>query len=132
MRAIWYIILFIWQLPQNIVGLCFLLFCKFAKIKVDRKNGVYVIDKFWAGGVSLGEFIFIKSSCFEPDTVKHECGHRIQSHILGPFYLIIVGIPSACLCMAAAHSYKLSKNYYKYYPENWANKLGGVDRDIDV
>lgn len=31
-------------------------------------------------------------------TIKHEYGHQLQSYILGPLYLLIIGLPSGLWC----------------------------------
>jgi len=123
-----FIVLFIWQLPQNILGLALIALYKIARIEFHKQNGVYVLSKFWAGGVSLGHFIFLYSLDVSETAIQHERGHQRQSLILGPLYLIVVGIPSAILCTATNFSPKISRNYYNYFPENWADKLGGVKR----
>ena len=95
--------------------------------KADLKkcgNGVYIVPFMCAGGVSLGNYIFILNSNDNDFAIKHELGHRIQSMILGPLYLLIVGLPSALFNVISSHSKKFSKNYYRRFPENWANKLG--------
>jgi hypothetical protein len=50
--------------------------------------------------------------------------------MLGPVYLIIVGIPSISRVLYSRWYYKNYghswKNYFKGFPENWADKLGGI------
>lgn len=53
-------------------------------------------------GLSLGKFIFVPKSCVkngstgaeEDALLTHEYGHSIQSLLLGPIYLLAVGLPS--------------------------------------
>jgi len=57
----------------------------------------------------------------------HEYGHCIQSLILGPLYLIAVGLPSylwANLPPLRKLRREKGLSYYSVYPENWANALG--------
>lgn len=121
-------LLFIWQLPQCLVGIGVILFYILAKKDIRYKDGIAVVTQFPAGGVSLGEFIIIHQYCDDEETRKHELGHRVQSRMLGPLYLLIVGIPSVCLCLMARKSSKINSTYYEHFPENWANKLGGVGK----
>jgi hypothetical protein len=47
------------------------------------------------GAVSLGQFIFIFSRYNDVGFIeRHEYGHTIQSHLLGPLYLLVIGLPS--------------------------------------
>ena len=121
-------LLFVWQLPQCLVGIGVILFYILSKKEIRYKDGIAVVRQFPAGGVSLGEYIIIHHCCDDDETRKHELGHRRQSRMLGPLYLFIVGIPSVFLCLLANKSKKISANYYEYFPENWANKLGGVKK----
>lgn len=57
----------------------------------------------------------------------HEYGHTIQSLLLGPFYLLVIGIPS----MVWFHVPQLQKlriqkqiSYSAFYTECWADWLG--------
>lgn len=58
--------------------------------------------------------------------ILHEYGHTLQSQILGPFYLPIVGLPSL---LSAAHNKilpndPLSASTHSYFfTETWANRL---------
>lgn len=65
------------------------------------------------GGISFGPTI-ITSSTFKD--APHEWGHTWQSRVLGPFYLLVVGIPS--LISAATQSYA---DHKKFYTERWAD-----------
>ena len=52
--------------------------------------------------------------------IKHECGHSRQSDILGPLYLIVIGVPSVIHNIVHAVCSKLGLNwdYYKFYTEH--------------
>ena len=77
------------------------------------------------GAITLGDYVFVGLNSEYKETVKHELGHTIQSKILGPLYLIVIGIPS--IIWAAVHK-KIAPNkpYDWFITEKWANKLGGV------
>ena len=116
------ILLYIWQLPQNIVGLLFLLF-----IQGEERHSLDGITFYEAesfnGGISLGKYIIVYKK--RESTIRHEYGHCIQSKMLGPLYLIVVGIPSlihAGFCRCINHDYS------DFWCEKWADKLGGVKR----
>ena len=57
----------------------------------------------------------------------HEYGHTIQSLILGPLYLIVMGIPSTLWGFLPSLSRKRKKSglsYFSFFTEKWANQLG--------
>lgn len=113
-------LLFIWQLPQNILALIILLinyrnrkwFPKYYTVK-------YLFDK----SVSLGNFILFDEDITVLDkTLKHEQGHQKQSLYLGPLYLLVIGLFS----LVGNILHRIWKfNYYKQPWEAWADKLGG-------
>ena len=116
-------LLLIWELPQNIAGaFYFIIHGVFAKTFIidDGDSFEMYSDKSEYYG-NAAQFVKL--------TRKHEKGHRIQSKILGPFYLIVIGIPS--IIWATLHSFckPISKiDYYWFYTEKWADKIGGVKR----
>ena len=116
------ILLYIWQLPQNILGLLFLLCLKGKQELLVDNIRFYYIDTF-PGGISLGDYIILGYK--NARSVRHEYGHCIQSRYLGWLYLPVVGLPSllhAAFCECRKHS------YYDFWTEAWADKLGGVKR----
>ena len=119
------VLLYIWQLPQNFLGLLFLLFIR-EKEKRTLEGITYYYCKNFRGGISLGKYIFLNSR--SKISVKHEYGHCIQSKMLGWFYLIVIGLPS--LIHAGFHKTNCSpgKSYYHFYTEKWADKLVGIKR----
>lgn len=124
-KAFW----FIWGLPQNLFGVILYLILKRKAVKTeDYKDSKVLYTKWRHGAVSLGLFIFMFGEYWigDEETIKHEYGHSIQSKILGPLYLIVIGIPS--LLWAGFIHNLTKKSYYWFYPEAWADKLGGVDR----
>ena len=81
--------------------------------------------------ISLGSFIFWSRSDSAIIVIcnnnrAHEYGHSIQSLIFGPFYLLVVGLPSIGRVFYGIIFYAITKtrwqNYYSGYPENWATK----------
>lgn len=76
------------------------------------------------GGISLGNFSYIDSRENQP-TIAHEAiGHVKQSKMLGPLYLLVIGIPS--ITWAYFRNTRKHPNYYAFYTESWANKLAGL------
>ena len=117
MRLIKSILLFIWQLPQHIAALIILFIFKIKKMierKMEFDDGVNVyFIKFKEPkcfGVSLGHFILLdRSYSGNWMTINHEYGHTLQSHIFGPLYLFIIGLPSITIFR---HSTESSKKYH--------------------
>ena len=128
------ILLYIWQLPQNLCGLFYKNISKdnrIAEVENDdsRSVGAEVYLQKSLGGVTLGKYIFINQDYTDKEfVIKHECGHVKQSKILGPLYLLVIGIPS--LLHAWLNTYigccKKHGTYYHWYTERWANKLMNI------
>lgn len=111
---------YLWQLPQNLLALGLLLR---GYDDVFSYRGAKVYTCSWLdGGVSLGKYILLNT----PTTVDicHEYGHCRQSKMLGPFYLLVVGLWSAIRAQFGLYK---EGEYYNGYPEKWADRLGGVD-----
>ena len=101
------------------------------------KDGIshYLVDHLFDSAISLGNYIFLDSDGnFSYTTIKHEFGHQKQSLMLGPLYLIIIGLPSIIGNIIDRIKHKQFRRYYDpdfYYKqpwEAWADKLGGVVR----
>lgn len=127
MKYIRNLILFIWQLPQHIVAIIYfgylIMMCKDLGIDSRYKQAT-VIPCIMRGAVTLGNYVFVGLNSEYKKTVKHELGHTIQSKILGPLYLIIIGIPSITYCgLRRLFPSLRKKNYYNFYTERWANNL---------
>ena len=121
------LILFIWQLPQHIVALIYfgylVMMCKDLGVDSRYKQAI-VIPCIMRGAVTLGNYVFVGLNSEYRKTVKHELGHTIQSKILGPLYLIVIGIPSITYCgLRRIFPSLRKKNYYDFYTEKWANNL---------
>ena len=116
-------ILFLWQLPQNIIALIMLPFLgKMKLVRHDLYAFAFECENM-DGGISLGNFIFLSEPCAKNEpTVLHEFGHVIDSHKFGWLYLFIIGLPS--LTWAAFKP--MEKCYYDFYTERWANKNAGL------
>lgn len=129
------ILMYIWQLPQNLLGLLMLIYFRAIDRRISefRTNGILVCFSYsMRGGISLGRYIFLSSiycgkTC-EDKTVSHEYGHCLQSQMLGWLYLPIVGLPSLIHAWQYEYNYMDPDGYYRYWCEAWADRLGGVVR----
>lgn len=128
MKRIWkFIEDWIWQLPQNLCGIVYKSSIKDNIISSLNTDSDYIISlKRSNGGVTLGKYIFVYQRYSDlSKVIQHETGHAKQSRILGPLYLIVIGIPS--IIHTALHKKVCSNdNYYHFYTESWANKLAGL------
>lgn len=121
------LILFIWQLPQHLLAILYIgylvMMCKDLGVDSRYKQAI-VIPCVMRGAVTLGCYVFVGLNSEYRKTVKHELGHTIQSKILGPLYLIVIGIPSITYCgLRRVFPSLRKKNYYDFYTEKWANNL---------
>lgn len=81
------------------------------------------------GGVSLGQYLFVHREA-DDLLVRHELGHSRQSLLLGPIYLVIVGLPSLIWAGLFPFAQRLnpSIDYFGFFTESWANRLAGITR----
>ena len=94
--------------------------------KIDYKNYCFALEaEGMSGGISLGNFIILSKSCAKSvTTVAHEYGHVVDSHMFGPLYLFVIGLPSI---LNAAFGF--TKCYYNFFTEKRANKHAGLGVD---
>ncbi len=129
-------LLFIWEIPQIVAGLGVLIFMKSKKrvVRIETERHHFFIETPFTG-VSLGWFVFWtpdgnRYPHLVNDCRMHEYGHARQSMMLGPLYLIVVGISSLSRVFYRRWYYRKNgrswENYFNGFPENWADKLGGV------
>jgi len=122
-------LLFIWQLPQNLLGwLVYMVNMKSVKevydgsLKVKYYTAKHVSDR----GISLGMFIFLDSDRVATSIrIRHESGHQKQSEYLGWLYLIVIGLPSLVGNILRRY---IKFDYYSTWWEHSADVLGGVKR----
>ncbi len=128
-----------WGVLQTFLGLC--VFLMNHKEKHYNYHGAIITEWKDKSSVSLGMFVFVTKEPYFADKYKnkytaeelsgrllvHEYGHTIQSMILGPLYLIIIGIPSTLWGFLP----KLNKmrrekhiSYFAFFTESWANVCG--------
>ena len=128
-----------WGCIQSLLGLLnYLLHIK------DRHyfyHGAVITEWNDKSSVSLGMFVFVTKEPYFYNKLKkeytieelshrllvHEYGHTIQSLILGPLYLIVMGIPSTLWGFLPSLNKKRKKegiSYFSFFTEKWANYLG--------
>ena len=122
-----------WGLPQTVVG--FGVFLAHARRPHARFHGAVVTTWESHKALSLGPFVFLHGPDAGPDVLArvdrsllvHEYGHTLQSLILGPAYLAVIGLPSALWLNApplVARRERTGSSYYAFFTERWANHLG--------
>ena len=128
-----------WGLPQTLIGLTVYLI--YRKRPHDRFHGATVT--YWGkrSSMGVGMYLFIgetNDAKYRQQLLIHEYGHAVQSLILGPLFLPIMGIPSflwANLPPCRRLRRKKGVSYYAFYPESSANRLGqavtGIPCDLD-
>ena len=121
-----------WGILQTFMG--FFVFLRYIICNHFVYHGAVFTE--WGGtdaSLSLGLFVFISDTLSEKEegyceeVIVHEYGHTIQSLILGPLYLVVIGIPSSVWAMIPFFVNYRKKNHISYFClfcERWANFLG--------
>ncbi len=138
MKILYPIIQCTWGALQTLLGLVTFLF------HIRDKHFIYhgAVVTVWKdkSSVSLGMFVFVTNEPFFCDKLAeyprrelsqrllvHEYGHTIQSLILGPLYLIVMGLPSTIWGFSPylnKHRRERRISYFAFFTESWANALG--------
>lgn len=129
----------VWEGPQTALG-AVVLAVEAARgriVQVEVEGGRLVVESTGTG-ISLGHIVFWsrENSRWHDLDIRnraHELGHTRQSRTLGWLYLPVVGLPSISRAAYALVFREVTgrqwSHYYDGYPENWADRLGGVRRD---
>lgn len=126
MKNVKEILMYIWQLPQNLLGL--LLRAIYKGDDSVYEGAIVRRSTKMRGGISLGKYIIV-SQWSRKETVMHEWGHCRQSVYLGWLYLLVIGLPSLVWAGLYGTLIPSTKNgYYRFYTEKWADKLAGIKR----
>ncbi len=128
-----------WGILQTSLG--FILFLLNIRNRHFIYHGAVVTEWNSKSSMSVGMFVFVTEEPYFYEKLKdeytmaelserlliHEYGHTIQSLILGPLYLIVMGIPSTLwgfLPFCADMRKNKSVSYFAFFTERWANYLG--------
>ena len=118
----------LWQFPQNMLALFIEgILCQAAYREGKAGDNTIIANIVLPSAMSLGDYLFVNPMSSQ-EVIKHECGHSKQSDLLGPLYLIVIGIPSLLhnIVYRACSKIGIRWNYYSFYTESWANKLVGI------
>jgi hypothetical protein len=126
-----------WGALQNLLGLVVFLICIRKPHAIFRTAVVTLWDR--PESMGCGMFVFLtnqgptgrsddlKISKYQQEILFHEYGHTLQSLMLGPLFLPVIGIPSfiwASLPFFDRLRRRHRLSYYWLYCEKWATNLG--------
>lgn len=129
MKLLKKVLLWIWQFPQNILGLL-VISITWAK----KEDGYFMTSYADNFNISLGNYIVLGKYIYSKTLLAHKQGHQKQSQYFGPLYLIIIGLPVVFekLYDKIFHNkwtgYERVKWYYNQPCEKWADKIKKVNR----
>jgi len=108
-----------WGFPQTLLGFVIYLFHRDAP---HRTYHSCIVTRWKQRGSE-------RSYDGDPQVQVHEFGHAVQSAILGPLFLPVMGIPSFLWCnLKPCRKLRREKgvSYYSLYTESTANYLGSL------
>ncbi|MCR5743962.1 MAG: hypothetical protein K6F92_09640 [Lachnospiraceae bacterium] len=130
-RIVYWILQWTWGIIQNIVGACIWMVVKLgaSRGKTTLYRAAFVTPWKLKSSLGIGMFVFLGDWDEEHmrRVLVHEYGHTLQSIILGPLFLLFIGLPSfiwAGLPVFENMRRRGRFSYYDPYFENWANVLG--------
>lgn len=131
MSRLWLLIYILLQLTWGVIQstMGFVVFLRHSREPHSFYRGSILTKWNASSGLSLGLFIFTPFEAGKRGErlIVHEYGHTIQSLILGPLYIPLIGIPSFTW---AKHRHYIKKrelrglSYSHYWTEKWADRLG--------
>ena len=122
MKTLFKLLLGFYEIFQNTLG-----YLEYKRYKLTinhkfKKSNIVYISHF--DSHVLGKWVFINPNTDDKIILRHEYGHRIQSYLLGPFYLLVIYIPSYLHYIWFSNQNKENWNeYYDFFTEKSADKL---------
>lgn len=124
LKTIWAMLLYLWQLPQNLVGLLFLLVLRKKQLVHKQDGRQFYVARAMRGAISLGRYIILsENNARRKPVYDHEYGHTVDSRKWGWLYLPVIGLCSGLHCLL----YDRTTNYYDYWTERRANRFGRIE-----
>lgn len=128
-----------WGLPQTLLGLALRMLHRHDEHFLY--HGALVTRWQGKASMSVGPFVFVTADPYFADKLAgqysreelagrllvHEYGHTIQSLVLGPMYLVIIGVGSTIwgwLPSLAKKRHEQQISYFAFFTESWANRWG--------
>ena len=124
------VLMYLWMLPQNLLGLLLLNYYKPTRLHELEDGTKIMYSSRINGGLSMGKYVYVAATHYRNDletslhrdTVRHNAvGHSKQSKILGWLYL-----PALLLSMIVGAMLWCDK--YRFGMERWADKIANVTR----
>jgi hypothetical protein len=138
MNKLLLILLFMWELPQNLLAIALIIQHKGIK-RIDNKKLSFVVrtksdyNHRGARAVSLGRIIIASGVLHKNSSImKHEYGHSLQSLLLGWLYLPLIGFFSYGNNFFWRKTWQGKKDYYNLFPERWADVWGKTDNRRNI
>ncbi len=125
-----------WGLVQTVLGAA--VFLRYRRCPHFRFRGAVVTVYPLYSSLSLGPFIFLTDKPprdlsgqvphqeIPRRLLVHEYGHTVQSLILGPLYLPVIGLPSSLWAHLprCQRKWRGERSYFSFFTEKTANFLG--------
>jgi hypothetical protein len=87
----------------------------------------HILTPHLSGGLSLGPFLFYETRRYR-SLFGHELGHVVQSLVLGPLYLPLIGLPSLFWAVLIKSGIVPRKRKDWFYTEAWAEHIAQIRR----
>lgn len=117
------LIRWIWQFPQNILALCLESVFYAVSYRENKFNNItLIVNNVLLWTLSLGDYMFIHRLS-DIEDIKHEQGHHELSILLGPLYLVIIGIPRLLhyILYRVCNIFGITWKYNRFYTEIMAD-----------
>lgn len=132
--SVFYLILQItWGIVQNLFGALLWLILRIVSPEGGRYRFREAVVTEWKRPYSmgLGMFIFFghAGDRSADGILVHEYGHTVQSMLLGPLFLPVIGLPSVLWAFLPCFVRLRKQRHLSYmsaYCEKWANRLGSA------
>lgn len=119
-KWLYYSLAHTWGIIMTLIGYIAALVLMCMKVNPIKYNGIFYLKykKSW-GGVDFG-MCFVRDINSTEHVTKHELGHTYQNCILGPLFIILVAIPSACRYWYQVIAQKKGKKFSSdWYDSAW-------------
>lgn len=128
-KWLYYLLAHTWGIIMTLVGYAVAFVLLMIGVKPTKYNGIFYFryKQHW-GGVDFG-MCFVRDTTSTEHVTKHELGHTYQNCILGPLFIFLVAIPSACRywyqVIAEKHGKSFSNDWYdSAWFEGSASEIG--------